>query len=296
MISIIIINFNTPDLTTNCINSLVEHTKNIDYEIIVIDNGSTLKFDISTIKNSKKIKYIYSEQNLGFTGGNNLGLKYATGEYILLLNSDTIIKENVVKLCFEEYQKYPKCGALTPKLISPNGEIQPTANRRPSLRLELRDLFRINKITSKQKLANLYLGTRHNYNISTTCDWIYGTFFLIKKDIIDKIFNGEFPNHFFMYGEDMLWCLLLKKKGYKIIYTPISSIIHLGGASMKPIDEEDKYFKYMLPNVFKTISIIKTKFHATLIILTRILILLSHFKQDSNNKAKRYWNFLKQEL
>ena len=106
------------------------------------------------------------------------------------------------------------------------------------------------------------------------------------------MFGGKFPETFFMYAEDMLWCLMLRKSGYKNLYIPDTSVIHLGGASMDAMDEEDKYFKCMLPNVFKTICITSSKLNAYLIVLARIMLLLSQFNKNDWRKAKRFLRFV----
>lgn len=291
-VTVIVINYNTPDLTFNCINSLINHTKDIEYEVIVVDNGSDKRFDSSPFEHLDNFRYLYSPKNLGFAGGNNLGISCANGNYILLLNSDTIITENTIKICVDYFRRQPDCGSLTPKLLSPDGSVQPCANRAPSLRLELRQLFRINKLTNADKLAKLYLGERHNYNLPTECDWIYGACFFTRKSLIDNVFGGKLPETFFMYAEDMLWCLMLRKSGYKNLYIPDTSIIHLGGVSMDAMDEEDKYFKCMLPNVFKTICITSSKLMAYLIVLARIMLLISQFNKNDWRKAKRFLSFL----
>ena len=291
-VSVIVINYNTPDLTSDCINSLINHTKDIVYEVIVVDNGSEKRFDFTQFDHLDNFKYVYSPKNLGFAGGNNLGISCAKGDYILLLNSDTIISENSVKILYDCFRREPRCGSLTPKLLSPDGSVQPCANRAPSLRLELRQLFRINKLTNSEKLAKLYLGERHDYNVPTECDWIYGACFFTSKTLIDNVFGGKLPETFFMYAEDMLWCLMLKKAGYTNLYTPETSIIHLGGASMNAMDEEEKYFLYMLPNVFKTVCLTSSKLNAYLIIFARILLLVSQFNKNDWRKAKRFLRFV----
>ena len=291
-VSVIVINYNTPDLTSDCINSLINHTKDIVYEVIVVDNGSEKRFDFTQFDHLDNFKYVYSPKNLGFAGGNNLGISCAKGDYILLLNSDTIISENSVKTLYDCFRREPRSGSLTPKLLSPDGSVQPCANRAPSLRLELRQLLRINKFTKPEKLANLYLGARHDYNKPVECDWIYGACFFTSKAMIDNVFGGKLPETFFMYAEDMLWCLMLKKAGYTNLYTPETSIIHLGGASMNAMDEEEKYFRYMLPNVFKTVCLTSSKLNAYLIIFARILLLVSQFNKNDWRKAKRFMRFV----
>ncbi|MBR4264949.1 MAG: glycosyltransferase family 2 protein [Bacteroidales bacterium] len=289
-LSIIIINYNTPELTERCVDSVLSFTELSDFEVIIVDNGSSKRYLPNT---DSRVKYVYNRKNLGFSGGNNLGLTLAMGEYILLLNSDTIISDNSLKILLDEFISIKNCGAITPKLVSKDGSLQFPANRCPGIGLELRNLFRINKFTSKEKLSKLYLGSQWDYDKPVECDWIYGTCFLTSRQIINEVLGGKFPDRFFMYAEDMQWSFKLKKAGLKLCYTPKSQIIHLGGASMNPMDEEEKYFKYMLPNTFDAVAEYKGRFHAKLIVFCRILLLLSLFNKNDRRKAFRFWKFLK---
>lgn len=288
-LSIIIINYNTPQLTQQCVDSVLAHTELENFEIVVVDNGSSDRYFPNS---DRRVKYVYNRENLGFAGGNNLGLKLCLGEYILLLNSDTIIYDNSIGVLLNEFLSDDRAGAITPKLLSADAQVQFCANRCAGVRLELRELFRVNKLASKEKLAKIYLGGRWNYDLPTECDWIYGTCFLTSKKIIKEVLGGKFPDTFFMYAEDMQWSFRIKKAGLKCLYTPKASITHLGGASMDAMDEEEKYFKYMLPNTFSAVAEYKGKFHAKLIIICRILLLLSLFDKDARRKAKRFWKFL----
>lgn len=294
MISVIIINYNTPQLTFNCVKSVIEFTKDVDYEIIIVDNCSPdYKINADDYQQFKNVKTVFSEKNLGFAGGNNLGLKHASGDLILLLNSDTILKDNALKIAADKFSETPKCGAITVRLVYPDGSLQYPAQRCPSLRLELRELFRINKFTSPEKKAKLYLGGAFNHKTFTDCDWIYGTFFLTSKKIIDEVFSGKFPDDFFMYAEDMQWCFMMLKHGLKPYFTPDAEVIHLGGASMDKTSEEEKYYKTMFPNTFAAVAMYKGKFHTKLIYYTRIIHLLTLRNANDRQKAKKFREFLK---
>lgn len=294
MVSVIIVNYNTPDLTLNCVKSVLKFTHNIDYEIIVVDNASPKnKIIADDYKDYKCVKVVFSESNLGFAGGNNLGLKYAVGDLVLLLNSDTILKDNAIKIAADKFAEMPRCGALTVRLVYPDGNLQYPAQRCPSLRLELRELFRINKFTKPEKKSKLYLGGAFAHDIPTNCDWIFGTFFLTSKSVIDSVLGGKFPDDFFMYAEDMQWCFMLLKHGFQPYFCPDAEVIHLGGASMDKTSEVEKYYKSMFPNTFAAVAQYKGKFHTKLIYFVRILHLLTLRNAEDRYKAKKFWEFLK---
>ena len=122
-VSIIIINYNTCQLSKAAIHSVIEKTKDCSYEIIVVDNHSTE--DASSLKEKfPSIHYIQSDKNLGFAGGNNLGIQEANGEYILLLNSDTLLKNDAVSIVFNYLKARPNMAVASARLEYPNGRLQ----------------------------------------------------------------------------------------------------------------------------------------------------------------------------
>src|SRR5687768_13853975 len=115
-VSIVIVHFNTPQLTKDCIQSIIEKTKGISYEVIVVDNASTIH-DADEIKEwFPEVVLIKSSINAGFAGGNNLGIAQAKGRYILLLNSDTVLVNDAVSLAFTYLENHPKAGVVSAQL------------------------------------------------------------------------------------------------------------------------------------------------------------------------------------
>ena len=161
-VSIIIINYNTFELTCACIQSVLDKTLDINFELILVDNASVECDPGLFSQKFPSIKLIRSGTNLGFAGGNNLGIKVAKGEYILLLNSDTVLKNNAIKISCDRLKSSPGIGVLSCKLLYPDERVQPVAGRFPSLRRELRNLLRLNKGLSQEQRAEMFLGTEFN--------------------------------------------------------------------------------------------------------------------------------------
>ena len=185
-VSIIIINYNTFQLTSECIRSVIAFTKEISYEIIVVDNAS-MECDADIFKEKfPEIILVKSQKNGGFAYGNNLGIEKASGEFILLLNSDTILTEDSISKTVAYAEQNPNAGVIGCRMIFPDGDIQYTARRFRSIQWELLDLFRfIPMLNPYKSRAKLMLGKyfRHDENIN--CDWVNGAFFLFpKKNII----------------------------------------------------------------------------------------------------------------
>ncbi len=233
-VSIIIINYNTFQLTCNCIESVYKHTKDISFEIILVDNASTEKDPEEFKKFFPEIKLVKSDKNLGFAKGNNLGISVATGEYILLLNSDTELTNNSIHIVKKYLDNNPDIAVASSKLVYPDGKIQHTCQRFPSVKVKLFELLRLQKILPKQISGKFLMGSFFDHESQANPDWVWGAFFMFKKTHLDFLENKKLDDSFFMYGEDMLWCKEFQKFGLIIGYEPQAVVIHFLGQSGAP--------------------------------------------------------------
>lgn len=226
-VSIIIVNYNTTQLVIDCINSIHEKTKSVNFEIIVVDNNSPDR----SIENLKtifpEIKLILSEKNAGFGAGNNLGNKYATGKYLFLLNSDTLLLDNAIYEFFTFMEKTPNAGVcggnLLTKDLKPNFSF---ARYKPNLWLSINELF-----------FHFYPLIFYKKNWSSPIDnkilkingYICGADFFVIRKIYNKI--GGFDEDFFMYSEEAELSYRIENLGYKFYVLPYVKIIHFDGGS-----------------------------------------------------------------
>jgi GT2 family glycosyltransferase len=231
-LSIIIINYNTFALTCSCIESVIRFTQGIDYELILVDNASVECSPDLFLAKFPAIRLIKSPSNVGFAKGNNLGIAQAQGEYILLLNSDTELLDNAIFSSLQKIKNNPKIGVLSTKLIFSDGRVQTCANRFPTLRLELIELFRLHKLLTAKAKANLMLGFYFDQQTEKVVDWVWGTFFLTRRKIIQLFPQQKLPDDFFMYFEDVEWCYSIQKMGYQILYFPEVAVVHHLSASV----------------------------------------------------------------
>ena len=231
-VSIIIINYNTFQLTSECIRSVIEFTKRISYEIILVDNAS-VECDAELFKEKfPNIILIKSQLNGGFTYGNNLGIDNASGDFILLLNSDTVLTTDSIADTVEYAKKNTNTGVVGCRMIFPDGSVQYTARRFRSIQWELLDLFRfIPMFIPYKKRAKLMLGKYFRHDENMACDWVNGAFFLFPKKILSQFPENKLDDRFFMYGEDHLWCAQIKKLGYNILFFAGTTIIHINSGS-----------------------------------------------------------------
>jgi GT2 family glycosyltransferase len=231
-VSIIIINYNTFELTSQCIRSIYEKTTGIDFEILVVDNASQECDPELFLKEFPKIKLIKSAENLGFAKGNNLGIKHAQSDVMLLLNSDTVLKNNAIKLCYNQLINRPEVGVVTCKLLSHDGSIQHQCNRFDRISLLLFERFRLHKLLPKGARGKLLMNGYFDHERTVYCERIWGTFFMFRKEMLKQLPQGKLSDRFFMYGEDYEWCCQINKYSkYKILYVSEAEILHLMGGS-----------------------------------------------------------------
>ncbi len=234
-VSIIIVNYNTFTITCNCIESVLLHTKNCNYEIVLVDNASTKDNADDFLVKFPGIKLVKSQINGGFSKGNNLGIAHASGDIILLLNSDTYLTEDSISKAASKLTTLTNIGALTVRLTYPDGKLQRTARRFRSITNEVLDLFRpLLMLMPYENRSQLMLNQYFNGDYNTACDWVSGAFMMFPKSLLEQLPGKILDERFFMYGEDQLWCYQFHELGKYNYYYSETTVIHIHGASTDP--------------------------------------------------------------
>lgn len=242
LLSIIIINYNTGKITLDCLKSikLDKGLKDLPYEIILVDNASTddsLKLFASI---DKSVKLIKNKTNIGFANANNQAAKIASGNYLLLLNSDTLILHSAISQALDWLSSHPEAWGCTAQLLNSDKTIQPSGGYFPNIlnlftwATRLDDLPLINFLIKPFHPHSPDFYTHEKFFLTDhSQDWITGAFMMIRKNIFDSV-NG-FDTSYFMYGEEMEMCRRISKKFPQLScwYLVGPQIIHLGGASSK---------------------------------------------------------------
>ncbi len=236
-VSIVIINYNTFDLTCAAIQSIYDKVKEVSFEIILVDNGSTEKQPKSFDQRYPNVVEIISEENLGFARGNNLGVARAKGKYILLLNSDTILLNDAVSVCKNYMDQHTVVAVTSCRLEFPNGQVQHNCQRFPAIRYKVFELFRLQKIFGKKWGGRILLGSFFDYQSILYPDWVWGTFFMFRQELLALLPNRKLDDTFFMYVEDVQWCKDFSKLNRRVAFLPQAIVIHLMGKSKGDKDE-----------------------------------------------------------
>lgn len=292
-VSIVMINYNTYDLTKNAIESILSYTANLQYEIILVDNNSPDNSgEMLNDFFESKIIYIQSGGNLGTSKAFNMGARIATGKYILWLNSDILIKDNFVFDLFDYMEKSLECGICGGNLVNWNNEPM------HSYRLTLPSLETVRKSNGlwhkiKNKLTNSDIKNQYNFTGKPLeVGYITGADMMIRKSVIDEI--GGFDEDIFMYAEECEFTFRMKQRThYKVISVPTATMQHLEGASFgKEAAFNERRFRAMLNG--NSIYFEKCYGKSTLIkylrILSRVYLKLAVFNLIAFRKSKAIAN------
>ncbi|MEZ4722760.1 MAG: glycosyltransferase [Flavobacteriales bacterium] len=231
-LSIIIVNYNVRHFLENCLNSVIPAIHSLQAEVMVVDNAST--DDSPEMMRSKfpQVEYIYLNENLGFSKGNNMAIKKAKGEYILLLNPDTVVQEDTFTKCVQYMDSNPKVGGLGVHMIDGEGKFLPESKRGlPTPAVAFYKVFGLSSLFPKSKrFAGYHLGYLDEYECHKV-DVLSGAFMMMRKSVLDQV--GMLDEEYFMYGEDIDLSYRIIKGGYENHYFPETTIIHYKGESTK---------------------------------------------------------------
>jgi len=248
-LSIIIVNYNVKEFLQNLLHSIDKATKNIQHEIIIIDNASddgSIQFIKSKFLPDDRITLIENKENLGFGKANNIGLKHAKGKFILLINPDCLLSEDTLIEMISFLDKNPHAGIAGCKILNPDGSLQLACRRSfPGPWTSFCKVTGLSTFFPKSKIFAKYNLTYLDENKSYEVDAISGSFMMIKKDALKRV-NG-FDEDFFMYGEDLDLCYRFQKAGFKVYYVHSTQIIHYKGESTRrsSIDETKIFYDAM---------------------------------------------------
>jgi GT2 family glycosyltransferase len=227
MISLITVNYNNPEVTEALLKSLsvLDLT---EVEVIVVDNGSSKLPQIPMSESYPWAKFIRSEINLGFAGGNNLGIQHASGEYLFFINNDTEVRTNIILNLADTLRKNPTVGVVSP-LICYYDDPQD---------IQYAGYTKINKLTGRNRCIT-EIPKNATLNLIET-SYAHGAAMMMPRTVLDKV--GVMPENFFLYYEEMDWCEKIRKAGYDIVVDPTSYIYHKESRTTGSINELKSYF------------------------------------------------------
>lgn len=289
-LSIIILSYNTKDITARCIKhvysaiSFCQKKLNNKVEVIVIDNASVDGSAHMIRQNFPGVKLIASKVNTGFSKGNNIGMREAKNPYILLLNSDVYVQDDSLYKALAYFRVNLNCDVLGPRLNYPSGRLQFSSGNLPNP-------INIIPWILGLKLLSFHTEKKTFFSKAHKTGWVMGAFFMLKKKIFDK--TGGFDENLFMHMEEIEWCKRIKDLGFKIWYVPQVAVVHLHGASTNfdlraSFTNELSGIKYYLKKHFNSFYI-----PIKLFLLTGLLLRsFTFFVLRKKDRAEIYWKGL----
>ncbi len=274
-VSIIIVNWNAGKYLQETIESLQEKTKDITYEIILVDNNSnkkdeSYKYIEEALENKDNNLVIKNENNLGFARANNMAMKIAKGRNFLILNPDVIFHNNVIKILSDYLDENIEVGMAGPKVLNTDGSFQqPCLRGKPYPKDTLFHLIGLAKAFPKNEFFNGYALWHLDRDKINTCWALSGCCMMVKKSLFDQI--GGMDEQFFMYQEETDWGIRTKDIGKEIVYNPNAVVTHIGGVTTKKIKIKSIFIftqsmeKFFKKHFWKRYNFIQKLFWLTLI-------------------------------
>lgn len=298
-VSIIIVTYNCRDETLNCIKSIYKEVKKINFEVIIVDNNSkddTVELLKKTFTN---LKIIENKKNIGFAAAVNQGIFKSKGKYILVLNPDTEVVGDCVKIMFDFLKNDRKVGITGGKLLWPDRRTQILFMQFPTLKAQLIEALYLHILFPKNRIISSHYLTNRNYNTEREVDVVSGACMMVRKEVMEKI--GYFDEDLFIYAEDVDFCYRTRENGWKIFYLPYAQVMHHRAQSTKLHEEImlaqayksrklflRKHYGKFYSDISNFITILAFSLRATFSLSMNIILLFSKEKRSFHRR-----NFIK---
>ena len=232
-LSIIIVSFNTAAELSRCLESLCDHPPSVSHDIVVVDNASS-DATVGMLRASwPQVRLISSPQNVGFAAANNIGIRATAGEFVLLLNSDTLVPAGAIDTLVARLRARPGLAAIGPRLVDAEGRTEvsfgPMLSPFNELRQKLLVTLHARRVGAVSRLVDRRARRRQEP------DWVSGACLLVRR--ADAVAAGLLDERYFLYAEDVDFCAALRALGKAIGFTPDAEVIHLRGASRRRLPE-----------------------------------------------------------
>ncbi len=233
VLSVIIVSWNVRDLLQRALASVyASWGEQPGLEIIVVDNASHDDSVAMLRENFPGVHIIANTENRGFTGGNNQGLAAATGDFLLLLNPDTEVVDDALPRMAAYLQAHPDVGMVGPQLLNPDGSVQSSRRRFPTLPVLFLESTWLEKLAPR-KLLRSYYAQEQPDDLVQDVDWITGAAMLTRRETVAQV--GGMDEGFFMYSEELDWCRRIREAGWRVVYFPEARIVHYEGKSSEQV-------------------------------------------------------------
>ena len=245
-LSIVVVNYNVRDFLHHALVSLRKASRGLRTELIVVDNASDDGSADLVRRRFPGVRLVANKTNLGFARGNNIGLRFAHGEFVLFINPDTVVQEDTIRTMLGFMRTHPDAGLTGCKILNPDGTLQLACRRSfPTPWVAFTKVTGLSSLFPRSRLFGRYNLTYLDPDETSIVDAVSGAFMMVRREVLQKV--GGLDERFFMYGEDLDWCYRIRQAGWKIYYVHSTKIIHYKGESTRRsgIDEARTFYDAM---------------------------------------------------
>ena len=229
-LSVIVVNRNTRELLLACLGSLFDGAAPLRIEVIVVDNASTDGSVPSVESRFPQVRLIRNDTNTGFAHPNNQGIAASRGRYLLLLNSDTVVRHGALKRLVDFMDQHPEAGACGPRLVYPDGSLQRSCASFETPWRWFCDMLDLGKVLPRSTaLSNLRV--RFDHASTSPVDWVMGAALLVRREVVDEV--GMLDERFRIHCNESDWCYRMHRAGWPIYYVHSAEVVHYCGETRK---------------------------------------------------------------
>lgn len=231
-LSVVIVNWNTIDMLGDCLLSVRAGFAGLKTQTIVVDNASEDGSPDMVARDFPEVELIRSGTNLGFAAGNNLGFRSARGRYVLLLNSDTVVRGDVLARSVDYLDAHRDVGAMGCRVLNTDGSVQLTCSMFPSLLNQFLQATGLWKLR-RPRFFGRFLMTDWQRDTERDVEVISGCYLMLRREVLDQV--GALDEDFFFFGEETDWCRRIAQAGWRLVFAPVGEIVHHGGGSARKL-------------------------------------------------------------
>lgn len=248
-LSISIVNWNTRDRLKDCLKSIYNNANSVTFETIVVDNNSGDDSSEMVRTMFPQVRLLENAENIGFGRANNQAIRASNGQYVLILNPDTLLSPGCLDSLVSLLAERTDVGAVGPKILNPDGSIQLTCIRNmPTVLTEFVEAAHLVGRFPRNRIVGHHYMTYCDRNVAREVDLLSGCCLMAKKAVLEAV--GSFDEAFFIFGEDMDLCYSIRKAGWKLWYLPSAEVIHFWGESTKQIPREQVFHRQQAKYLF----------------------------------------------
>jgi GT2 family glycosyltransferase len=223
-VSVVVVTYNALPWVERALESVRGH------ETIVVDHGST-DGTLELVRERFPEARLIEQENKGLGGGSNTGMRIASGDYFLLLNSDAWALDDAVERLTAFADEHPEAAVAGPRLLNPDGSLQPSVRGFPTIWRLATEYFFLRKLAPRSRALNAFYGAGFGYDEVREAEFVMGSVMLVRREAADTV--GLFDEDFFMFSEETDWCYRFRQAGWKVLFTPDAEFVHVGGATTR---------------------------------------------------------------